>query len=199
MKNKWVLSFVILVLLLTSCNTADMDSSSRAFYNGHAYEPIYNWFIIDENSSDITVEINGKNRNAKLYPDKNERFISVELELNDVLYHNCQDILPTVSNESLIEKIEINFFTNKKKEVYVNDALFNALLDLINNYNDSLNDNSKIINTLGTVDVYFYDYPAYLNVGYIVEGAENQIAYHNNSQQDYGAISGYQIISFDLF
>lgn len=185
--------FLLIITIFLIFSACDTDSSVTLTYNNNEYSPTNCWYLIDDTHKPIEAFINNKKKAANLYTDSDGKFISAEIGFGEILFHQKSDVLPSFEMPSSVEKIVIDFYDNNITDIILQENAAQLIED-IKKYDNKKQKNDKIIN-LGTVDVYYRDYPAYYFAGHIIKTPDGKLGFYKLTANDRGKIDEYILLS----
>jgi len=187
MKRLFII-LIILLTVLTACEAEDVEY--KLIYNDSEYSSVYHWYMIDDSGMDVDVHTttNTKIRKGQLYNDNEERFISFD----STMWHKDDDELPSYEQEERIQKIVIDFYDESEDIIIDNKNDIHGIVLDINSYQENKTKDPNI-ESLGTIDIYYEDYPAYQFFGHLTQNEEGQYGFYILTEDSSGLISEYAL------
>ena len=196
--KKIIISLFVAMTLLTSCSNGDVKSIYE--YNQHRYEPVNNWFMVDETGVEVRfTDDDGKNYNG-IINNNSDNFIYTDDKsfLSSMLLHNTEDKLPSIDEKGSIEKILIDFYDDDKKDFVIDETKLDSFINDCKKYD---RDNCKIKHSdkwdsLGTINVYYKNCNAYQFYGHLLKVNE-KLALYKLLDKSSGEIDEYLLLSMN--
>lgn len=204
--KKWVILFLILIFyFMCSCSTT--ESQIILIYKNNEYSPVNHWYMIDEHGTEArayvgsnTVNRVKENATVLIYQDEQERFIYYQPPISgDILFHKNSDSLPSYSNNDIIDRIECIPCNDVDNPLIIPKDLLNVFTNILLLYENPKAITYKNIKAnLGSVYIYYRDYPAYQFIGHIVKTSDGRYAFHRISKVDSTTMNDYIILPEDI-
>lgn len=177
LKNKLIaIVCVVLCMVYLLCGCSGSKQEIQAIYMGKPYVQVNNWFPSVNHYEKIIVSIDDCDCNAYLYSQNEKFIIKVDGDLAGEMYFLSENEKhPTYQQVDNVEKIIISEFSGQ--ETTVDDrAEIKSWIDNINTAkNRSLNDEA-----IGSICIYYKDYPAYQYVGNIYKNKSGEYTFELN-------------------
>lgn len=190
-----VLTAIITIVPILSMLFGSLTGDGFVTYNNEIYEPIYYWNMDDDAlRKDIQVSIDGEKKmySAVLYTEAGDQFIDVTYY--NLLYHKTNTTLPSYEHREKIEKIVVNYIGNTSNQIVLGPKAIDSLIADIKSY-DQKKQKIKKFGSLGTVDIYYLDYPAHYFCGYIIKTSEDKWGFCRLKEGVSGKIDEYILLT----